>query len=285
MAGFAYPRILGMATPRMKDEDKTTGGAPMNDVSPAQKLLYRNRLTQNSDSNAPEDGGGEFYHADQPQHRDEDGVFGEFTGKAAQKARYFLGYPKRGKNSWKRRRFDQLLADRLEPNEKALPRIYRVRRSRRLKRAQQQNSFGGKALAAGKKRIGEMEHPPGSNRCATTAWYGFVGAWCLMFVSRCYVDAGSKLFKRGVWYAYNPTLWHVAKSGKDGLELVPLSKARPGDIVQFDWNDGTEPPDHAALFMDRVGNQVRTLDGNWDSRVAVQMHPASAVMDVIRVFE
>lgn len=269
-----FPRLLALVSPRMKDGDVEGH----DDVSRAQRMLFRNRLGMKD----PEDGGGEFYHADEPQHRDDDGVFGSFTGKAASKARYFLGYPKRGPEGWARRRFDQRLARYLS-GEKTLPRRFRIRRRRRLKRAQE--SLGAKALKAAMTHYGETEHPPGSNRTQTTEYWGFVGAWCLMFASRCYIEAGSKLFRRGSLYAYNPTLYHAVKAGRDGMEFVPLSKARPGDLVQFDWNDGTEPPDHVALFEKRVGNDVQTIDGNWDSRVGRQSHPASAVMDVIRVWE
>ncbi len=284
---FRFPRLLALATPRMRDGDLVQpDGDPVEDVSKAQQLLFRNRW-RDANGEDPEDGGGEFYFADEPQHRDEGGLFGAETAAACRRARRWLGYPKSGKNGWRRGRFDDRLAAYLLPiedgGEKLRP-LYRRRRRRRIKAAQ--NSLGKKALAYGRKQIGEHETPDGSNRTQTTNWWGYAAAWCLMFASRCYIlGAKSKSFKRGSRYAYNPTLYHAAKAHVDGLELVPLSKAKPGDICQWDWNNGTEPPDHGSLFIRVVGNDVETLDGNWDDRVGIFRHPKSALMSIVRVTE
>ncbi len=270
---FHFPRTLALTSPRMRDGDIEG----VEDVTKAQRILADNKFGK---GDPPE--GGDFYHPREPQNNDEPGFFGANTGAACSLARYWLGYPSRGANSWKRRRFDERMAKRLRGDRKLRP-LFRARRHRRIKASQ--DSLGKKALAFARKQIGEHEVPDGSNRCPTTAYWGFVGAWCLMFISRCYIAAGSKRFRKGSLYAYNPTLYHAVKGGRDGMQFVSLEKAQPGDIVQFDWNNGTEPPDHAALFLDVEGSNVVTLDGNWDDRVGINRHPKSAVMSVIRVLE
>jgi hypothetical protein len=256
-----FPRILALTTPKMRDANVNPDtGVAYGDISRAQKLLGHNKFSL-------------FYKG-----LDEDGVYGNHTAAATRRAMWMLGYPKR----LCKKRFTQGLADRLSGDHKLAP-LYRVRRKKRL--MAKKPNLGKDALAAMKKRNGEHENPPGSNKCPVTKKWGFVGAWCLMTVSLAYLEAKSKVFKLGSMFAYNPTFYAFVHSGHSGVEFIPLAHAEPGDIVQLNEHVDSDPPDHACLFVKLEGNNVHTLDGNWGDKVGYQVHAKSSVMDVIRVTE
>jgi len=60
-------------------------------------------------------------------------------------------------------------------------------------------------LQVAMRQLGQKENPPGSNKSKYGNWYGMDGAWCAMFVSYCFHQAGMPLpitNKKG--FAYCP---------------------------------------------------------------------------------
>jgi hypothetical protein len=168
-----------------------------------------------------------------------DGVFGPATGRACIRAKYHLGYPQRLLQPTYGDTLHALLT-----KQRALPPLYRARRLARLRPPAK--PMREKALEWLTRRLGDKESPAGSNRVTwASLWYGIVGPWCAMGVTRAYVEAGSKAFTRGSRYAYVPFIVHDARHGANGLQIT--TEPQPGDLVCFDWtSDGTA--DHIGLF-------------------------------------
>lgn len=185
-----------------------------------------------------------------------DGTFGEFSYRGCKRAKYWLGYP----NSKVLGDYGQQLDDYLH-GRKSIPAAYKLRRKNRLRLAKQ-TPLRIRAYRNFQQYVGQTEHPFGSNRVTwASLWYGVIGAWCAMAVTRTYVDAGSKAFKRGVRYAYVPFIEHDARAGVNGLSVT--RHPEEGDLVTFDWdNDGTA--DHVGEFHAWVikGVTFSTTEGN-----------------------
>ena len=102
-----------------------------------------------------------------------------------------------------------------------------------------------KILEIAEKEIGTGEVPLNSNKSKYGKWFGVDGvAWCGMFVSWCYAQAGSSLPNIGFIKGFAGCQTAVAYFKKNNkITLKPL----PGDIVFFDWNaDGRY--DHTGIF-------------------------------------
>lgn len=186
-----------------------------------------------------------------------DGDFGEETGRACRRAKYWLGYPTKEQLPV----YGDLLHGYL--GGKPLPASYRVRRAARLKAAKRK-PLREKALEQARRYVGQKESPPGSNRIAfASLWYGLVGPWCAMAVTRWYVDAGSKAFVKGSRYAYVPYVVQDARAGRNGLSAT--QKPLPGDLVCFDW-EGNGVSDHIGLFDSWIagaeGQEFTSCEGN-----------------------
>lgn len=117
-----------------------------------------------------------------------------------------------------------------------------------------------KIIEIAEKEIGYIESPINSNKTKYGKWFGLDGvAWCAIFVSWCYDQAGYPLgnigFKKG--FAGCQTAVAYFKK-KDKITINPV----PGDIVFFDWNnDGRY--DHTGLFVKDVdGVYFETIEGN-----------------------
>lgn len=164
-----------------------------------------------------------------------DGQFGEQTGAACVRAKTFLGYPA-GKifPSYGDDLNDYLNGARLRLSQKIVQ-----------KRAPQ--NLGANALAHARLYLGQHESPAGSNKQPFGAWYGANGVpWCAIFVSYCYVQAGSKAFAAGSRYAYVPYIVNDARAGRNGLSVT--RHPEPGDLVCYDWGHDGEA-DHVGLFQ------------------------------------
>lgn len=183
-----------------------------------------------------------------------DGQFGEATARACKRAKYWLGFAANKQLGT----YGDLL-DAMLLGTKKLPPAYRLRRAARL-RAAKRKPIRLKALAEAKRHIGEKESPPNTNRISYSTWYGITGPWCAMFVSWCYVQAGSKAFARGAHYAYVPYIVHDARAGLNGLAITQNPK--PGDLVCYDWDkDGIA--DHVGLFEKAgAGGAFTAIEGN-----------------------
>jgi hypothetical protein len=186
-----------------------------------------------------------------------DGDFGEHSAGACHRARWFLGFPKDKCG----RKYDAEL-DAYLTGKKRLNLWYRRRRRKRLAAALP--PLRERAFKKAVSKLNVKESPAGSNRVFCSDWYGVCGPWCAMFVTWCYVQAGSKMFLRGSRYAYVPYLQNAIKHGYYGFREVHFSEAKRGDIVTFDW-DRNGVPDHVGLF-DRWANSSHsafyTIEGN-----------------------
>lgn len=117
-----------------------------------------------------------------------------------------------------------------------------------------------KILEIAQQEIGTKESPAGSNNTKYGVWFGLNGvAWCGIFVSFCYAQAGFALgtidYLKG--YAGIPfALAHLSKWGKQ------VTIPQPGDIVFFDWQ-GDGIFDHTGLFVKDNGKGLfQTIEGN-----------------------
>ena len=188
------------------------------------------------------------------------GHFNEQTAAACKDARYFLGFPRRHIHREYNERLDALITKR-----RPLPPLYRLRRRRRLKKARTPDAatVRTKALNIAKSQIGVKENPPGSNIVKYSREYGIIGPWCAMFVTWCFVHAGSKnAFKLGARWSFVPWIVGAGRNRTFGFRTIPWSEVRPGDLVCYDWErDGTA--DHIGIFEQRTSSTSFTaIEGN-----------------------
>jgi len=182
-----------------------------------------------------------------------DGVYGPLTAQAVYRAKYWLGYRKPDQEA------GELLTRLLKGEQKPSPAM-RARAAVRQKR-KKAVPLRVKALKNLTAHLGEKEFPPGSNRVPwASIWYGVIGPWCAMSVTRAYVDAGSKTFKRGQRYAYVPYIVGDARAGRNGLTLT--TNPQPGDLVCYDW-ERNGIADHVGLFEKWTGQSTfEAIEGN-----------------------
>lgn len=119
-----------------------------------------------------------------------------------------------------------------------------------------------KIIEIATKEIGVVETPKNSNKSKYGKWFGFDGvAWCGMFVSWCYSQAGVLLPKIGFskpGFAGCQTAVAYFKKNKL-ITKTPVA----GDIVFFDWNnDGRY--DHTGIFIKDNGDKktFQSIEGN-----------------------
>lgn len=183
-----------------------------------------------------------------------DGEYGILTAQAVYRAKFWLGYTKP----------DQVAAALLMSylGDTRKPTATMVKRAAARKRRQSMEPLRLKALENLKAHLGEKEHPAGSNRIAwASEWYGVIGPWCAMSVTRAYVDAGSLSFRRGQRYAYVPFIVHDARAGMNSLTVT--NHPQPGDLVCYDW-EHNGVADHVGLFERWVveGRTFSAVEGN-----------------------
>ena len=117
------------------------------------------------------------------------------------------------------------------------------------------------AFAEAKADVKEI--PANSNKTKYGEWFGLNGeAWCGIFVSWCYAQAGVPLGKIGYIKGYagcQTAVLHFQKTGE------VTKNPQVGDIVFFDWN-GDKRYDHTAIFngwvKDKKGQEFYTVEGN-----------------------
>lgn len=181
-----------------------------------------------------------------------DGVFGELTGRACSDAKYALGYATKNVKPSYGNDLEAFLTGKKKPTL-----AMRVRANQRNKK----KSLGIDALRIGREFIGMKENPPGSNKVMFSEWYGIIGAWCAMFVTYCFVGAGSKTFARSSRYAYCPYILEDARQNK-GMTVIPHGDEETGDIVLFSF--GTNIAKHVGIVVvpSRGGLSIQSLEGN-----------------------
>ena len=110
------------------------------------------------------------------------------------------------------------------------------------------------------KEIGQTEKPINSNKTKYGKWFGYDGvAWCGIFVSWCYSQAGFPLPKIGFSKGYAGCQTAVAYFKKN---LMITNSPVEGDIVFFDWNKD-ERYDHTGIFVKWIDeNTFETIEGN-----------------------
>jgi hypothetical protein len=183
---------------------------------------------------------------------DVDGEFGPETARACKRAKYWLGYAKMEPT------FGKFLQANLL-GKTPLSKLQKARRKKRLQKSQR-TPLRLKALAEARKNIGMKENPPNSNICPISKWWGFTGPWCAMAVSKWYIEAGSKAFRKSRDWAYVPYLVSAAVQGTNSLSLT--KNPQPGDIVCFDWDDDGVA-DHTGLVVTPPNNgSFETIEGN-----------------------
>ena len=183
---------------------------------------------------------------------DVDGVFGELTGRACSEAKFRLGYSMSNVTPTYGTDLDLFLNGTKKPS---------LLMRRRAKKRESGSTLGSKALKVGRSFVGTKENPPGSNRVMFSEWYGIIGPWCMMFVTYCFVQAGSKAFKKGERWAYCPLAVDAARAGK-GASIVGRGQERSGDVVFFSWrHDGVA--NHVGILITANKNgTILTLEGN-----------------------
>lgn len=118
-----------------------------------------------------------------------------------------------------------------------------------------------KIIAVAEKYIGTKESPINSNKTIFGKWANYDGvAWCGLFVSKCYEEAGFALPKIG--FAFNgfagcqTAVMHFTKTNE--ITNNPVA----GDIVFFDWNSDLRY-DHVGLFSRKIDElHFETIEGN-----------------------
>jgi len=184
-----------------------------------------------------------------------DGSFGPETARSCKRAKFWLGYA----DSQLDPTFGNLIEALLE-GRKGLTATQAARRKARLK-ADKGKPLREKAFAQAVKHLGVKESPPNSNKVFFSKWYGVVGPWCAMFVTFCYVKAGSQsAFKQGGNWAFCPFMLANARAGENHLAVT--KKPQRGDVVLYGF--GGSIAKHIGLFerfTDSSGN-FTAIEGN-----------------------
>lgn len=186
-----------------------------------------------------------------------DGEYGPHSAAATKRAKYWLGYVERQINH----AYDDQLRHYLNGDEN----LSIWKKVRRKKRLAAKHPLRERAIKVARRELNVRESPPNSNHVKYSYWYGMPdGPWCAMFVSWCYVQAGSKKFVKGERYAYTPFLQYAIRHGWYGFRELSLSQVKEGDIVLYDW-DGDGLPNHVGLFEKWVERRAGTffaIEGN-----------------------
>jgi hypothetical protein len=117
-----------------------------------------------------------------------------------------------------------------------------------------------KIVETAEKEIGTVESPKNSNKTKYGKWFGWDGvAWCGMFVSWVYAQAGSQLPNIGFTKGFagcQTAVRHFQAKGK----IVEIPSA--GDIVFFDWNNDKRY-DHTGIFVKKIDDKTfESIEGN-----------------------
>ena len=213
-----------------------------------------------------------------------DGVFGEFTGRACSEAKYKLGYAKANITPTYGTQLDRFLNGTLKQTV-----AMKIRAKQRVRK----QSLPTTVIQIAREYIGVKESPAGSNQVLFSDWYGIIGPWCAMFVTYCFVKAGSKAFARGERWAYCPFMLADARQQKNGLSVVSAKDALKSDIVLYSWKqDGVAnhvgivltPVDANGNFTAIEGNTSEGNDSN-GGEVMVRSRNFSSVIAFVRVIK
>ena len=211
-----------------------------------------------------------------------DGVFGELTGRACSDAKYQLGYAMKNVQPSYGPALEAFLTGKSKPSP-----AMRLRASQRNKK----KPLGVAAIRVAREYVGVKENPPGLNRVMFSEWYGIIGPWCAMFVTYCFVKAGSGAFERGARWAYCPYMLQDARQNKNGLTIVNRQDVVAGDVALFSWKQNGVA-DHVGIVLTtpKANGSFTCIEGNTavgaDSdggAVMIRDRNASSVIGFVRV--
>lgn len=116
-------------------------------------------------------------------------------------------------------------------------------------------------IAIATAELGYKESPAKSNNTKYGEWYGLnYVAWCAIFVSWVYKEAGKPLGKIDTvnGFQYCPSALVYWKKN-DKITIDPA----PGDVVLYDW-DGDNRSDHTGIFKRWItkGKTFEAIEGN-----------------------
>lgn len=106
-----------------------------------------------------------------------------------------------------------------------------------------------------KKHLGETESPPDSNICPASQWYGVIGAWCAMIVSKVFYDAflpnPSPLSgiesKKGFCYCPSGVAYFKKQN-----KLINPKDMNIANIVFFDFSGKKTIAQHVGISASKV---------------------------------
>lgn len=118
-------------------------------------------------------------------------------------------------------------------------------------------------LSKAKQFVDEGYVESGDNLTIMGKWYGLNGQpWCAMFVSYCFYLAGAlpliKVTGKKGFASCNAGLAAFAKAGM----LVPVGKAKAGDIVFFNFDADVHTAEHVGFVYSNDGKNLITFEGN-----------------------
>ena len=119
----------------------------------------------------------------------------------------------------------------------------------------------------------------GETGAKTHSWYGMGGAWCCMFVTKCFYETDKSL-----WFgkqSYCPT---AIKHCRANLAEIPLYLAMAGDVIFFDWQPNGVPDHIGFVRAKKSTSEIYTLEGNTGSpsKVRERTRPSRYVLGVFR---
>lgn len=200
-----------------------------------------------------------FHNAHIPRVVRIDGEYGPVTKAAVHTAVYFLGLDTHrleahGVVPVIQRKI--INPDRRNATDRSRARKRRPWLKRYVSRLEAAHHGPNLAAAYGKKFVGIVEHPAGSNHGPhIDEWEkacGFSGApWCGMFVNAMLRAGG---FPNQPWLAYCPTIEAKAKAGTDGWRWVPIGHLKLGDLPLY----GSGIAQHVGFYL----GQGVTVEGN-----------------------
>jgi CHAP domain/Putative peptidoglycan binding domain len=121
-----------------------------------------------------------------------------------------------------------------------------------------------KFISEGRDQLGTSESPPNSNQVKYSKWYGLTGPWCAMFVSWVIdkVGLGDAVPK----FAFTPSFAEWFKDHDQGF--IKDAKARPGDIVFFNFPDSLDRIQHVGIVLSNANGRMSSLEGNTSGTMA-----------------
>lgn len=103
----------------------------------------------------------------------------------------------------------------------------------------------------------------------------YIDSWCAVFVSACYIKAGATALIGGTECGVERFIEIFKKAGiweEDGT-ITP----QPGDIICYNWDDGTQPnggfADHIGIVETVTGDYLTAIEGNYNDRVGRRTIP------------